>query len=58
MNLRADEEAREIAQRRDALVGERDDLVEAISRLRQGIGSLNREGRDRLIAAFETVSDP
>ncbi len=56
VNLRADEEAREIAARRDALVGERNDLVEAIARLRQGIGSLNREGRERLIAAFETVN--
>jgi chromosome segregation protein len=56
VNLRADEEAREIAARRDALTGERDDLVAAIQRLRQGIGSLNREGRERLIAAFDTVN--
>ncbi|HVY20351.1 MAG TPA: chromosome segregation protein SMC [Bauldia sp.] len=56
VNLRADEEAREIAARRDTLVGERTDLVEAIARLRQGIGSLNREGRERLSAAFETVN--
>jgi chromosome segregation protein len=56
VNLRADEEAREIGARRDTLVGERTDLVEAIARLRQGIGSLNREGRERLTAAFETVN--
>jgi chromosome segregation protein len=56
VNLRADEEAREIGARRDTLVGERTDLVEAIARLRQGIGSLNREGRERLSAAFETVN--
>ena len=56
VNLRAEEEAREIGARRDALVGERDDLVAAIQRLRQGIGSLNREGRERLLAAFETVN--
>jgi chromosome segregation protein len=56
VNLRADEEAREIGQRRDQLVAERDDLVAAIHRLRQGIGSLNREGRERLLAAFETVN--
>jgi chromosome segregation protein len=56
LNLRADEEAREIAARRDAMTAERNDLVEAISRLRQGIGSLNREGRERLTAAFETVN--
>jgi chromosome segregation protein len=56
VNLRADEEAREVAERRDALVGERDDLVAAIQRLRQGIASLNREGRERLMAAFGTVN--
>ena len=56
VNLRAEEEANEVAGRRDALVGERDDLVAAIQRLRQGIGSLNREGRERLLAAFGTVN--
>jgi len=56
VNLRADEEAREIAARRDALVKERDDLTAAMARLRQGITSLNREGRERLSAAFETVN--
>jgi chromosome segregation protein len=30
--------------------------VNAISRLRQGINSLNREGRERLLAAFELVN--
>ena len=56
VNLRADEEAREIGQRRDTLVSERDDLVAAIQRLRQGIANLNREGRERLSAAFTTVN--
>jgi chromosome segregation protein len=56
VNLRADEEAREITERRDALASERDDLVAAIQRLRQGISSLNREGRERLTQAFETVN--
>ncbi len=56
VNLRADEEARELSARRDTLAGERDDLVAAIGRLRQGIGSLNREGRERLLAAFQTVN--
>ncbi|MBT9291945.1 chromosome segregation SMC family protein [Prosthecodimorpha staleyi] len=56
VNLRADDEAREVETRRDTLVGERDDLIEAIKRLRQGIASLNREARERLMAAFETVN--
>jgi chromosome segregation protein len=42
--------------KRDSLAAERDDLVEAIKRLRQAIGSLNREGRERLLAAFDTVN--
>ena len=37
------------------LVDERTDLEAAIARLRQGIGRLNREGRERLLAAFETI---
>jgi chromosome segregation protein len=56
VNLRAEAEASEIAERRDGLTKERDDLVAAIQRLRQGIQSLNREGRERLLAAFETVN--
>ena len=57
VNLRADVEAQEVGERRESLVGERDDLVAAIQRLRQGISSLNKEGRERLLAAFDTVND-
>jgi len=57
VNLRAEAEAAELGGRRDKLVGERDDLIAAIQRLRQGIASLNREGRQRLSAAFVTVND-
>ncbi|MCP1337585.1 chromosome segregation protein SMC [Futiania mangrovi] len=56
VNLRADDELQEIASQFDALVSERDDLVAAIHRLRQGIAALNREGRERLLAAFDTVN--
>jgi chromosome segregation protein len=55
VNLRADDEAQEVEERRDVLAGERDELVEAIRRLRTGISNLNREARERLMAAFETV---
>ncbi|HEX8662689.1 MAG TPA: AAA family ATPase [Beijerinckiaceae bacterium] len=57
VNLRADEELAEIETKRTNLVTERDDLVEAIKRLRQAIGSLNREGRERLLAAFDVVNE-
>jgi chromosome segregation protein len=56
VNLRADEDKRELETERDRLAAERDDLTEAIRKLRQGIGSLNREGRERLLAAFDTVN--
>ena len=56
VNLRADDELAEVQASRDRLVAERDDLTEAIKRLRSAIGSLNQEGRERLIAAFDVVN--
>ncbi|MBE7219509.1 MAG: AAA family ATPase, partial [Caulobacteraceae bacterium] len=55
VNLRAAEEAGEQQDRLDTLARERADLQGAIARLRDGIEALNAEGRERLIAAFETV---
>jgi chromosome segregation protein len=55
VNLRAEEELREVEAQHLTLSRERADLVEAIKRLRQGIQSLNREARDRLLASFEAV---
>jgi chromosome segregation protein len=57
VNLRADEEAEEVAKQLESLKAERDDLVQAIAKLRGGIGSLNREGRQRLLDAFGTVNE-
>jgi chromosome segregation protein len=56
VNLRAEEELIEVETQHTALTTERDDLVEAIKRLRQGIQSLNREARERLLASFEVVN--
>jgi chromosome segregation protein len=56
VNLRAEAEAAELEQQLAGMQTERSDLINAISRLRQGINSLNREGRERLLAAFELVS--
>jgi chromosome segregation protein len=55
VNLRAEEEVAEAETRRDTLVSERDELVEAIRRLRQAIQTLNGEARQRLLAAFAVV---
>jgi chromosome segregation protein len=56
VNLRAEEEAAEQETRMTTLVADRDDLVGAIDRLRRGIQSLNKEGRERLLASFEKVN--
>ena len=55
VNLRAEQEAEELSRQLDSMTAERADLVAAIQRLRQGIASLNREGRERLLAAFRQV---
>ncbi len=55
VNLRAEEEAADLAERLDTLNTERADLQGALSRLRAAIAELNAEGRERLIAAFEII---
>ena len=56
VNLRAEEEMRELDEQIAGLKNERGDLVQAIARLRHGIGELNREGRERLLASFDKVN--
>ena len=56
VNLRAESEAEELDERIQVMLAEREDLISAIARLRQGIASLNREGRARLLSAFEEVN--
>ena len=56
VNLRAEEEAKELGEQIVGMTTERDDLVQAIARLRHGINELNREGRERFLAAFEKVN--
>ncbi|HEU5017817.1 MAG TPA: chromosome segregation SMC family protein [Pseudolabrys sp.] len=56
VNLRAEEELQEVETQHTSLTTERDDLVEAIKKLRLGIQSLNREARERLLASFEQVN--
>ncbi|MDG4893829.1 chromosome segregation protein SMC [Mesorhizobium sp. WSM4976] len=56
VNLRAEEEQKELSERLETIVSEREDIIEAIRKLRQAIQSLNREGRERLLSAFEVVN--
>jgi chromosome segregation protein len=55
VNLRAEQETRELEEQIAGLCLERDDLTAAIARLRQGINELNREGRARLLESFKKV---
>ncbi|MDE2446685.1 MAG: chromosome segregation protein SMC [Alphaproteobacteria bacterium] len=57
VNLRADEEAQAVDEQLTKMKSEKDELVQAIAKLRGGIGSLNKEGRQRLLDAFGTVND-
>ncbi|WP_298839798.1 chromosome segregation protein SMC [uncultured Roseobacter sp.] len=56
VNLRAEEDAKEVQVEHDTLTSEKADLEEAIRTLRGGIASLNKEGRERLLTAFEQVN--
>jgi chromosome segregation protein len=56
VNLRAEEDAREVEEEHTHLVSEKTDLEAAIRALRNGIANLNREGRERLLTAFEQVN--
>ena len=57
VNLRAEEDAFEVEHEHAQLLNEKTDLEEAIKALRGGIASLNREGRERLLTAFEQVNE-
>jgi chromosome segregation protein len=57
VNLVAEQELAEIDEERNRGAAEAEELTQAIHRLRGSIGSLNREGRVRLLDAFERVND-
>ena len=55
VNLRAEIEATEVEEQLSVMLSEREDLETAIARLRRGIQELNREGRERLVTAFQEI---
>ena len=57
VNLVAAEELERIESEHGSNAAEQEELREAVNRLRGSIGSLNREGRERLREAFERVND-
>src|SRR3546814_7815661 len=58
VNLVAERELAELEEGQTSSQAEREELGLAINRLRGSIGSLNREGRARHLAAFEAVDRP
>ena len=56
VNLVAEQELNELDTSRESNVAEKEELTQAVHRLRGSIGSLNREGRVRLLDAFEKVN--
>ncbi|XDZ65069.1 chromosome segregation protein SMC [Alphaproteobacteria bacterium LSUCC0684] len=56
VNLRAEDEMKEVEERIAGIETERDDLIAAIAKLRTAINQLNREGRERLLKSFADVN--
>lgn len=56
VNLQAEEEASALESELGTIFRERDDLIQAIEELREGINKLNKEARERLTAAFDVVN--
>jgi chromosome segregation protein len=56
VNLVAERELAELEAQSAGNAAEREELGQAVNRLRGSIGTLNREGRQRLMAAFEAVN--
>lgn len=57
VNLVAETELAELEAASSGNAAEREELGLAVNRLRGSIGTLNREGRQRLLAAFEAVNE-
>jgi chromosome segregation protein len=55
VNLRADAELTALQSETERLASEREDLLQAIARLRQGVSELEREARARLLEAFGEI---
>ena len=56
VNLRADEETNKYEEEIKKMEKDREDLVTAITKLKESINELNQKGRERLLEAFEKVN--
>ncbi len=57
VNLLAEQESQELEQKVSSIKNDQSDLLAAIAKLREGIDSLNTEGRQRLLAAYSVVNE-
>ena len=57
VNLLAEQEAKELENKVDTIKKDQSDLLNAITKLREAIDSLNTEGRQRLLAAYGIVNE-
>ena len=57
VNLRADLETKEIDDELETMSTEKNELDAAIKKMRESIEELNKEGRTRLLKAFDTVNN-
>ncbi len=57
VNLLAEQESKELQEKVDTIKKDQEDLLNAISKLRKAIDSLNTEGRQRLLAAYGIVNE-
>ena len=56
VNLRADNETKELQDKIDKMMNDRQDLVHGLQKLKSSINDLNQKGRERLLDAFEKVN--
>ena len=56
VNLRADNETKELQEKIDKMMNDRKDLVQGLQKLKSSINDLNQKGRERLLDAFEKVN--
>ena len=56
VNLRADEATTKYETEIKKMETDRQDLVQAITKLKESINELNQKGRERLLEAFERVN--
>ena len=57
VNLLAEKEATELEEKIGIIKNDQSDLLDAIAKLREAIDSLNKEGRQRLLASYGVVNE-